>query len=196
MRPRDWRRRARWLSVPLASAALLGTSVAIMTVGASPITPKFAAGVELTPPTNVGTNPGAALEGISCSSAGNCTAAGGYEDSSGHEQAMATTESGGSFAAATEVTPPANANTNPKAYLEGISCSSAGNCTAVGEYDDSSNHGQAMATIETGGSFATATEVTPPANANTNPSAFLLGISCSSAGNCTAVGRYVDTSDH
>ncbi|MGA8296321.1 MAG: Ig domain-containing protein, partial [Acidimicrobiales bacterium] len=97
---------------------------------------------------------------------------------------------------ATEVTPPANAGTNPDADLLGISCSSAGNCTAVGEYEDTSNHYQAIVATETGGSFGAATEVTAPANAGTNPDTELGAISCSSVGNCTAVGRYDDSSNH
>jgi hypothetical protein len=196
MRPRDWRRRVRSLPIIFALAALLGTTASIVSVGASPATAVFAGAAEVTLPANSGTNQNATLDGISCWSAGNCTAVGGYADSSGYGQAMAATETGGSFGTATEVTPPANADTNPGFVLDGVSCSSAGNCTAVGQYENNSNQNQALAATETGGSFGTATEVTPPANADTSPTALLAGISCSSAGNCTAVGEYFDTSIH
>ena len=35
---------------------------------------------------------------------------------------------------------PANAGKNPDAYVSSVSCASAGNCTAVGSYTDSSGH--------------------------------------------------------
>lgn len=152
----------------------------------------FAAPTELTLPANAGTGtPGAILFGVSCTSAGNCIAVGTYTDSSGHHQAMTATETGGSFATATELTLPANAWTNPGAYLTGVSCSSAGNCTMVGYYVTDAFHVEAMTVTETAGSFATPAELTLPSNANTTTQvAQLYGVSCASAGNCTAVGVY------
>ena len=154
----------------------------------------WAQATEVTAPANAGSNPSASFSGISCSSAGNCTAAGDYTDSSGNDQAMAATETSGTWAQATEVTAPGNDAGNPYASLSGISCSSAGNCTAAGAYFDSSGNYQAMAATETSGTWAQATEVTAPANAASDPLAYLFGIWCSSAGNCTAVGSYFDSS--
>ncbi len=154
----------------------------------------WAQAIEITAPANAGTDPSAYLYGISCSSAGNCTAAGDYNDSSGDGQAMVATETSGTWAQATEVTAPANAGSDPGASFSGISCSSPGNCTAAGDYNDSSGNGQAMVATETSGTWARATEVTAPANAGSDPSASFSGISCSSAGNCTAAGDYTDSS--
>ena len=154
----------------------------------------WAQATELTAPANAGSNPVAGLNGISCSSAGNCTAAGFYADSSANNQAMVAIETSGTWAQATEVTAPANARSDPGAYLDGIWCSSAGNCTAAGTYADSSGNSQAMTATETSGTWAQATEVTAPADAGSNPGAALNGISCSSAGNCTAAGGYTDSS--
>ena len=80
-----------------------------------------------------------------------------------------------SWAQATEVTAPANAGSNPSATFVAISCSSAGNCTATGHDQDSSGNTQAIAAIETSGTWAQATEVTAPADAGSNPSAGLVG---------------------
>ncbi len=152
----------------------------------------FAQATEVSTPTNASSNPGAILDGVSCSSAGNCTAAGNYNDNSGNVQAMATTETAGTWARATEVTAPTNAGSN-FAFLREVSCSSAGNCTAAGNYDDSSGNFQVSAATETSGVWARATEVTAPTNAAGNPGAILSGVSCSSAGNCSASGDYADT---
>ena len=153
----------------------------------------WAQATEITDPANARTGlPGAFLRGVSCSSVGNCTAVGGYVDSSGNNQAMTATETSGTWAQATEVTAPANAQANPIGSLGGVSCSSAGNCTATGGYADSSGNNQAMTATETSGVWAQATEVTAPANAQANPSASLNAVSCSSVGNCTATGTYID----
>ena len=76
-------------------------------------------------------------------SVGNCTAVGGYTDSSGHQQGLLLSESSGSWAGA-EAPLPANAAATLAAGLASVSCASAGNCTAVGSYGDSSGHGQGL----------------------------------------------------
>jgi hypothetical protein len=156
----------------------------------------FAQATEVTAPIGAGSNPAAFLFGVSCLSAGNCVAVGQYRDSSGDQQAMEATETGGSFAQATEVTAPTGAGSQPGASLFGVSCPSAGNCVGVGHYTDSSGHTQAMEATETGGTFAQATEVTAPSNAGSDPAATLLSVSCTSAGNCVGVGDYIDSSGH
>jgi hypothetical protein len=155
-------------------------------------------GVEASLPANAGRNEGAGLGSVSCASAGNCTAVGSYTDSSGHSQGLLLTETSGTWAVGVEASLPANADTNPKANLSSVSCASAGNCTAVGGYEDSSGHYQGLLLTETSGTWATGVEAALPANAGTNPAAGLGSgsVSCASAGNCTAVGGYEDSSGH
>jgi hypothetical protein len=81
---------------------------------------------------------------VSCGSAGNCAAVGSYVDSSGNVQGLLLTGTSGTWAAGVEASLPANADKDPKANLNSVSCASAGNCTAVGEYDDSSGHEQGL----------------------------------------------------
>jgi hypothetical protein len=151
---------------------------------------------EVIAPANAATNPDASLGGISCTSAGNCVAVGSYLDSSGNGQPMEATETSGTWGQAAEITAPTNAGTDPNAVLKGVSCTSAGNCTAVGTYEDSSGNGQAMEATETSGTWGQAAEITAPSNAGTNPEALLYSISCTSAGNCVGVGSYLDSSSH
>ena len=156
----------------------------------------WAQATEVAAPANAQADPQAGLNGVSCLSVGNCTASGGYVDSSGNKQAMVVTETSGTWAQAIEVTAPVNAQANPIAGLRGISCWSVGNCTGTGSYIDSSGNNQAMAATETSGTWAQAIEVTAPANAQANPSASLGAVSCSSADNCTSAGNYIDSSPH
>jgi hypothetical protein len=156
----------------------------------------WAAGVEPSPPANAGTNPHLTLGSVSCASRGSCTAVGSYQDSSGHSQGLVLTETSGTWATGVEVSLPANAGTNGLANVCSVSCASAGNCTAVGDYFDSSGHQRGLVLTETSGTWATGVEVSLPANAGTNGLANVSSVSCASAGNCTAVGEYEDSSGH
>ena len=87
----------------------------------------------------------ASVNSISCSSAGNCSAAGFYQDNAGY-QAFVVDEVGGTWGAAQEVA--GALNTQNGASVSSISCSSAGNCSAGGQYRDSAG-GQAFVVDET-----------------------------------------------
>jgi hypothetical protein len=157
----------------------------------------WAQATEVTAPANAksgATGPGPYLRGISCSSFGNCTASGAYADTSGNLQAMAATETSGIWAQATEVTAPADAQAAPNAFFEGISCTSVGNCTTTGGYTDTAAKQQAMVANETSGTWTQATAVAAPNNSQSDPSASLSAVFCSSVGNCTATGDYIDSS--
>jgi hypothetical protein len=69
--------------------------------------------------------------------------------------------------------------------LVAVSCSSAGNCSAGGNYDNRSGHGQAYVVSEKNGSWGTAIEV--PGSAAFGV-ATVASVSCASAGNCAAAG--------
>jgi hypothetical protein len=152
-----------------------------------------------------GANPYADLSGVSCAAAGSCAAVGSYVDSSGHDQGLIDTQAGG-------VWTPSKANlsslpsvsSNPIAQLTSVSCPSAGACTAVGRYVDGSaplGSYQGLVLSLTGAAWSAAAKFTLPANASfTNPGhvaqpGLAIGsVSCSSAGNCMAVGSYSATS--
>jgi hypothetical protein len=151
-------------------------------------------GVEATPPANAGPNPTVALSSLSCASAGNCTAVGTYVDSSYNRQGLLLSETAGAWATGVQATPPANAGTDPTVALKSVSCASAGNCTAVGSYRDSSGNRQGLLLTETAGVWATGLQATLPANADSTQSVGLTSVSCASAGNCTAAGSYEDSS--
>ena len=83
---------------------------------------------------SLNTQNGAAVDSISCSSAGNCSAGGYLTDGAG-SQAFVVDEAGGRWGDAQEVA--ISLNTSNNAQVISISCSSAGNCSAGGYYQDS-----------------------------------------------------------
>lgn len=187
--PRSMSCLALGAALALLIALLCGTGPAAAASGG------FARAVKVSAPAGAAHNPGGWLYGVSCASSGDCTAVGSYEDTSGHEQAMAVAEAGNKWARAVEVTVPTGSYKNPNATLTGVSCASSGNCTAVGTYKNSSGRNEAMAATETGGKWGRAVALSLPAGAAAgNPFADLEAVSCTSAGNCAGVGRYTNSS--
>jgi hypothetical protein len=123
---------------------------------------------------------------LSCASAGNCTAVGLYNPVGRPFQGLLLTETGGTWSAGVEAVPPVP---DSDAWLNSVSCVSAGNCIAVGAYSDSSYISHGLLLTETGGSWAPGVEAAQPAD-GANYGAEVDSVSCASAGNCTAVGLY------
>ncbi len=140
---------------------------------------------------------------VSCPSAGNCAAGGFYSGGSGHDQAFVASEANGTWHNAIEVPGTAALNTGATgargAWVESLSCGSAGNCAAGGFYTDGSGHQQAFVASEANGTWRKAIEVPGTAALNTgasadNDGAWVSSVSCGSAGNCAAGGFYTDAS--
>jgi hypothetical protein len=152
----------------------------------------WATGVEAPLPANAAaTNRSVGLNSVSCGSVGNCTAVGSYATGSAAE-GLLLSETGGSWETGVEAPLPANAAaTGQAAGLTSVSCSSAGNCSAIGIYTDSSGNGPGLLLTETAGAWGTGVEaILPPNAATTEQFVDLSAVSCSSAGTCGAVGTY------
>ena len=145
-----------------------------------------------------GTAGGGFVVSVSCAPAGPCTAAGNYNDSSGHSQAFVVTQVHGTWGNARQVPGTAALNTGGSASLNSVSCPSAGNCSAGGTHTDSAGHRQAFVDSQVHGAWHTAEEIPGFATLNTGGFAvFHAGsMSCASAGNCTAGGTYTDSAGH
>ena len=128
---------------------------------------------------------------ISCSSPGNCTAAGSFLSPDGTNKPMTQTSTNGIWApvVATDVSAITSwRGSNYNGSFSSISCTSPGNCTAAGTYD-----GRAITQTSTNGVWA------PAVGARFSPDTLLSGdgprdlfyaVSCSGAGFCTAVGSF------
>jgi hypothetical protein len=130
------------------------------------------------------------LTGVSCSSPSACTAVGWYFTASGVEQTALAERWNGTAWALQQVPDPAHAlSTIPI----GVSCPTASDCTAVGSYDTAGQHYSTfdwtLAERWNGTSWAIQATPKPAGNGRT-----LVGVSCVSPGNCTAVGYYRNTS--
>lgn len=177
--------------VVLAASVL--TLLATSPAGASSAAPTWPVAQSLPLPSGAsGLNQGY-LPGLSCPSAGNCTAAGAFLDVNGATQGLLISESAGSWGSPVELALPSNAGTDPLATFNGLSCPSVGNCAAVGTYQDSTGDGQSFVVDEASSSWATATQITLPSNAlSSGQNSQIKAVSCKSAGNCSAVGTYLD----
>jgi hypothetical protein len=126
------------------------------------------------------------LDGVACTSAGACTAVGAYGDNSGDQYTLTEEWNGSSWSV--ETTPdPFNARTST---LAGVACNSAGDCTAVGNYIDSSALGVTVAETSNGASWSVDTTPNPE---GVSVNIDLSGVACSSTKACTAVGSYFVT---
>jgi surface antigen len=131
----------------------------------------------------------AAIDSVSCASAGNCSAGGSYSTSGGG-QALVVGETNGTWGTAEEVPGSAALNAGGEAFIDSLSCASAGNCSAGGMYSASNGYEQALVVTETNGTWGTAEEAPGSGALNTEGQAFIDSVSCGSAGNCAAGGSY------
>ncbi|HEX7994602.1 MAG TPA: hypothetical protein VF506_11820, partial [Streptosporangiaceae bacterium] len=127
----------------------------------------------------------AGINSVSCASAGNCSAGGGYRDGSENYQAFVISEVNGSWAAAQEVA--GNLNSNGLASVDSVSCASPGNCSAGGDYDYDYNFGFVVS--EKNGVWGKAINV-PGLGKLAFRFSDVMSVSCASAGNCAAGGDY------
>jgi hypothetical protein len=185
MLPNMTRKPATWLSTVVAIAML---APAVASAGSRP-------------PSQV--NPAVQLQALSCASTGNCSAVGAYDDGLGDGQGLLVTEGGGRWQRAVEAQAPAGAAVEPFKLSNGggladIACSAPGDCSAVGRYTDAARLDHGVLFSELHGVWRRGVRMRLPANAITPPRpksgiVDLLGlasVSCSSAGNCVAVGNY------
>jgi hypothetical protein len=130
------------------------------------------------------------LNGVSCSSATACTAAGEYETSSGSERPLAEQWNGTKWAV--QSTP--NPSGGHDVLLYGVSCSSATACTAAGNYVASDANERTLAERWNGTTWAIQPTPNPSGALRPEADVVLYGVSCSSATACTTAGFYANKS--
>src|SRR5580692_10799286 len=84
------------------------------------------------------------LPALSCPSAGNCSAGGAYSNAAGTVEGLVLSEVKGVWKAPTRLIPPAQADADPSLTVNSLSCASAGNCAAVGSFEDTHSNGQSF----------------------------------------------------
>jgi cytochrome c551/c552 len=139
-------------------------------------------------------NGNAEVSSVSCARAGDCDAAGDYTDDAGLGQVFVVSEKKGIWQPAQEVPGIAALNQRGQAGINSVSCTSAGNCSAGGNYEDGSGHTQVFVVSEVKGTWGSAEEVPGSAALNRGGTAEIISVACGAAGNCGAGGLYEDSS--
>src|SRR5436305_6560054 len=106
--------------------------------------------------------------------------------------ARAAAAGGGTWGTAQEVPGSAALNQGGNAEVESLSCAAVGNCSGGGYYTDGHGLLQAFVVGETNGTWGTARKFPGTAVLNQGGNAVVEAVSCTSAGNCSAGGYYVD----
>jgi hypothetical protein len=122
------------------------------------------------------------LDEVSCTSSSACTAVGSYVNSSSVAVPLVERWNGEAWSAQ-EAPAPSGAK---ESGLFSVSCASSSACTATGAYVNSSSVYVALAENWNGTSWSVK-EAPIPSGAKLSQ---LIGVSCSAAGECTAVGEY------
>jgi hypothetical protein len=134
----------------------------------------------------------AALNAISCPSAGVCTAGGLYPVSSGGAAPMAVSISNGTPGKAAPVgSPPGLSLTS----LTGLWCADAGDCLADGDIITTSSSGEAFTPVtayEAAGAWSTLTDL--PGGSSASAEVLALGLGCTAMDTCVAAGLEANTS--
>jgi hypothetical protein len=134
---------------------------------------------------------------VSCASAGNCAAVGGYRDGSSRSQVFVVSETNGTWGTAIKMPSAGVLNWGGSASVSSVSCVSAGNCTAAGFYEDSPfAHARAFTVREKDGTWGNAAKLPGAEISDPAAAANVISVSCAAAGNCAAGGTYNDTLNH
>jgi hypothetical protein len=124
---------------------------------------------------------------VSCVAAGDCVAGGDYANTSTSSQAFVVDEKNGTWGNAQEVAQ--SLNTGGGAFIQSVSCATAGNCSAGGNYQLSSGTQLPFVISEVTGTWGTAEEV-PGISMLNNGGSYLDSVSCGAPGDCAAGGSY------
>lgn len=127
----------------------------------------------------------AGISEISCSSPGNCSAAGTYTDTSHNTRVFVVSEVRGTWGEAIQA--PGTA-TLGRPGVKGVSCGSAGNCAVVGSYYGSQGFEYPFVENQVNGKWGSATPVPGMASFGQKGNGHLDAVSCAAPGDCAAAG--------
>ena len=137
------------------------------------------------------------LKSVSCASPGNCTAVGSFVNSDDAREAFTMTSTNGAW----ELARPAVfadgvQSEDPNGILNSVSCTSPGNCTAVGNFRNLEGSREAFTMTSTNGAWELARPAVFASGIQPNsPIARFTSVSCATAGNCTAIGSFANLDD-
>ncbi|MGC2175497.1 MAG: hypothetical protein WA614_08550 [Acidimicrobiales bacterium] len=178
----------------LRDAIVMGTLAALsFTLPASAVAVPWQNAREVSLPKGATGIPDGFLPSLSCVSVSECVAGGDYSTAAGEVKGLIVSETNGVWRAPTSLVPPVGADTDPDVTIFDVSCGAAGNCAAVGSYEDSAKNLVPFTANEVGGRWLRSRELALPKNALIDGQAGeLRDVVCLTANNCSAVGEYFD----
>lgn len=155
-----------------------------------------AAAVEVQAPADAAAN-NIEPQAISCPVTGTCVIAGYYESTTtaNNEPLVVAVNDGVPAAAVTVAIPSNHAAGAATGELTDVACQSAGSCTAVGDYDNTTSSPVGMVVQITGGVPGAAVETVPADAYSAGPDNHLDYVACPASGACEAAGTYYNQAD-
>ncbi len=133
---------------------------------------------------------------VDCSTNGDCTAVGYYEDGAKDDVGLIETESGGVWTPVQAPSPAPDASTNgPYTVIDSVSCVTSSDCLAGGYYDNSNTSDMRIGLLDTESNGVWSVVKAPePANSATGAKedTQINDVSCTARGACQAVGDFHD----
>ncbi len=129
------------------------------------------------------------MSDVSCSSTGNCSAAGTYSPKPLVYRVMVENEVLGTWQPATRLVGTADFDRANYASVSVVACGSVGNCSMSGEYEDRLNYNHVFLANEVHGHWGPAFEMPGTTLLNAEGNDEVLAMSCPSAGNCSVGGE-------
>jgi hypothetical protein len=142
------------------------------------------------PGITAGTTTLSVLDTVSCGAVGDCSAGGIVTQGTTSGEAFVISEVGGVWGTAQSLPSVVALNTGNSAGVASISCASAGDCSATGNYTDTSNNSQVFVETETNHTWGTAQQAPGISVLESTYASAANSISCSSPGNCSSGGSY------
>jgi hypothetical protein len=127
------------------------------------------------------------LNAMACALRGACVIVGTYDTTKGSSEGFVVTQEGRRFVA---LGTPVPAGPRRDSSLDGVSCSTATSCVAVGYFVGASGSREALAVSDAAGTLAASSAVLLPSGANARPQAVLQSVSCGRSSPCVALGGY------
>ena len=188
---------------PAACLLSVLIGLAAFVPGASAKTARASTSPKKTAATLSAPNPNVQLTALSCSSTGNCGAVGTYDDAVNDSQGILVSEASGQWRPSVEALAPAGASLDPFKSANGggivdVACPGNGSCVAVGRYTDRTGIDRGLVITESAGRWEQGVRLQLPVNAiqpkkpktGATQDLVMTGVSCSSVGNCVAIGNY------
>ena len=168
------------IAVALPAAALVGVALTLMPATAQAQIQTLLTG-------------DASVDSVACPAAGACVAVGSYQPVDGEPVGLLLAQSAGIWSKSLAARLPGGASSDPDVNLASVSCGSAENCAAVGNYVNGNYDQQGLLINYRKGVWRPGVRVALPAGTASNPQVTVNAVSCAAAGYCTAVGSYMNT---